>query len=252
MTGKYFRFSDVFSYGWDMMKTCFGFFVGLGIVWILTIYATLIIELVLRHTIFTESFPQALKIFMFIATWVINIVLGIGIIKIALSFCDEQKPPFSTLFNASWDCFWRYLATGILYILILIPGFILLIVPGVIWSVKFGLWPYFVVDKGLGPIQALKASSRTTMDVKWDLFGFAALCGIFNLAGLLCLIVGVFAAYPTIIVAHALVYRQLAAQTPELAEFGINQTPTEYAQADITLPPEGPSVNPGGDYFRDR
>jgi uncharacterized membrane protein len=137
------------------------------------------------------------------------------------------------------------LGTGILYALIFIAGLILLIVPGIIWAVKFGLWPCFVVDKGLGPIQALKASSRTTRGVKWDLFGFGVICVIFTLAGLLCLIVGVFATYPTIIVAHALVYRQLAAQTPELAEFGINQTPTGYAQADITLPPDNSSANPG-------
>ena len=245
MTGKYFRFSDVLSYGWDVMKTCFGFFVGLGIVWTVITYAPTIIESVLRRTIFAESFPFALNLFITIASWVIGIVLGIGITKIALSFCDERKPAISTLFSAPWDCFWRYLATGILYALILIPGFILLIVPGIIWAVKFGLWPYFVVDKGLGPIQALKASSRTTMGVKWDLFGFGVLCMIFNIAGLLCLIVGVFATYPTTIVAHALVYRQLAAQTPELAEFGINQTPTEYAQVDITLPPGNSSANPG-------
>ena len=141
MTGKYFRFSDVLSYGWDVMKTCFWFFVGLGIVWLVTTNATTIIDIVLRRTIYTESFPWSLKIFMIIAGWVIGIVFGIGIIKIALSFCDEQKPAFSTLFNASWNCFWRYLAGGILYMLICVVGFILLIVPGVIWSVKFGLWP---------------------------------------------------------------------------------------------------------------
>jgi uncharacterized membrane protein len=252
MTGKYFRFSDVLSYGWNVMKTCLGFFVGLGIVWLVITNATTIINTVLRRTIYAESFPPSLRIFMIIASWIIGIVIGIGITKIALSFCDERKPAFSTLFNASWNCFWRYLAAGILYMLIFIAGLILLIVPGVIWSVKFGLWPYFVVDKGLGPIQALKASSRTTMGVKWDLFGFGVLCAIFNLAGLLCLIVGVFVTYPTIIVAHALVYRQLAAQTPELVEFGINQTPTEYAQVDITLPPDDSSANPGGGYFRDR
>jgi hypothetical protein len=244
MTGKYFRFSDVLGYGWDVMKTCFGFFVGLGIVWTVITYAPTIIESVLRRTIFSESFPFALNLFITIAGWVISVVLGIGITKIALTFCDEQKPVISTLFSAPWECFWRYLATAILYALILIPGFILLIVPGVIWAVQFGLWPYFVVDKGLGPIQALKASSRTTMGVKWDLFGFGVLCGIFNLAGLLCLIVGIFVAYPITLVAYALVYRQLAAQTPELAEFGINQTPTEYAQVDVTLPPSSSSANP--------
>jgi len=54
-----------------------------------------------------------------------------------------------------------------------------------------------------------------------ELFGFWLLCGLINLLGFVCLIVGIFAAYPTVIVASALVYRQLLAQTPELAEFGI-------------------------------
>jgi uncharacterized membrane protein len=239
MTGKYFRFGDVLSYGWNMMKTCFWFFVGLGIVWLVTTNAIAIIDIVLRRTIYTESFPWSLRIFMTIASWVIGIVLGIGITKIALSFCDERKPALGTLFDF-WGCFWRYLGAAILYGLICIAGFVLLIVPGVVWSVKFGLWPYFVVDKGLGPIQALKASGKTTMGVKWDLFGFGVLCGLINLAGLLCLVVGIFAAYPTVIVAHALVYRQLAAQTPELVEWG------------ITSPPGDPPEDLGVGSFRDR
>ena len=56
------------------------------------------------------------------------------------------------------------------------------------------------------------------------LFGFGIVCGLINLLGMLCLIVGTFAAYPTIMVATALVYRQLLAQTPELAEFGIGSS----------------------------
>ncbi len=144
----------------------------------------------------------------------------IGLIKIALSFCDEQKPSFATLFDA-WDCFWRYVGASILYGLIILGGLILLIVPGIVWAVKFSLCYYFVIDKGLGPIEALKASSRTTMGVKWQLFGFGILCALINLLGMLCLLVGVFATYPTVLVASALVYRQLSAQTPELAEFGI-------------------------------
>jgi uncharacterized membrane protein len=124
------------------------------------------------------------------------------------------------LFDA-WDCFWRMVGAGILYGLIVLAGIILLIVPGIVWAVKFSLCFYFVIDKGLGPVQALKASSRTTIGVKWPLFGFGLLCGLINLLGLLCLVVGVFVTYPTVLIAHALVYRQLLAQTPELAEFGI-------------------------------
>jgi len=119
------------------------------------------------------------------------------------------------------SCSWVLAGTAVLYGLIIFGGFLLFIVPGIIWSVKFSLWSYFVVDKGLGPVQALKASSRATMGVKWDLFGFGIVCGAINILGVLCLIIGIFATYPTVIVATALVYRQLAAQTPELDEFGI-------------------------------
>lgn len=157
---------------------------------------------------------------MNILGWAISIVLGIGLIKIALSFCDEKKPPIRKLFDV-WDCFWRYIAAKILYVLIVLGGFILLIVPGIIWSIKFGLYRYFVINKGMGPVQAIKASALTTKGVKWQLFGFGILCCLINLLGLVCLVVGTFATYPTVLVAQALVYRQLLAQTPELARFGI-------------------------------
>jgi uncharacterized membrane protein len=180
-----------------------------------------------RFAIRALNLPKApditLAILLQILGLVISIVLAIGLIKIALSFCDEQKPAIGTLFDA-WGCFWRYVGAWILYILIMYAGLILLIIPGIIWAIKFSLCFYFVIDKGLGPIQALKASSRTTMGVKWDLFGFGILCGLINLLGLLCLIVGIFATYPMVMVASALVYRQLLAQTPELAKFGIGSS----------------------------
>jgi len=220
MATKYFNFGDVLGYGWRVMKANLGFFVGLGFVFLIISYLPAIARLAIRALHLPKASDITLAILLQILGWVINIVLGIGLIKIALSFCNEQKPSISTLFDA-WGCFWRYVAAAILYGLIMMAGFILLIFPGIIWAVKFGLCFYFVVDKGLGPIEALKASSRTTMGAKWGLFGFGILCGLINLLGLLCLIIGIFATYPTVIVASALVYRQLLAQTPELAEFGI-------------------------------
>ena len=223
MATKYFNFSDVLGYGWRVMKANFWFFVGLGFVFMIISYLPTIARFIVKSLNLPKAPDITLAILLQILGWVISIVIGIGLIKIALSFCDERKPPISTLFDA-WGCFWRYVAAGILYGLIMLAGFILLIIPGIIWSIKFSLCYYFVVDKGLGPIEALKASSRATMGVKWDLFGFGIVCGLINLLGFLCLIVGVFAAYPTIIVASALVYRQLLAQTPELAEFGIGSS----------------------------
>jgi hypothetical protein len=220
MARKCFNFSDVLSFGWDVMKANLWFFVGLGFVFLIVIYLPTIAMVVVENLHLPKAYDTALAILLQVLGVVINIIVKIGLTKISLSFCDEQKPPFATLFNA-WGCFWRVIGTGILYSLIVLAGLILFIIPGIIWAVKFSLCYYFVIDKGLGPIEALKASSRTTMGVKWQLFGFGIVCGLINLLGLFCLIVGIFATYPTILVASALVYRQLLAQTPELAEFGI-------------------------------
>ena len=113
---------------------------------------------------------------------------------------------------------------------------------------KFSLCTYFVIDKGLGPIEALKASARTTQGAKWQLLGFGAICGLIYLMGLLCFIVGIFAALPTVMVAIALVYRQLIMQTPELAEFGIVCV-SEPEEPDGPEEPEEPETqfeNPNG------
>jgi uncharacterized membrane protein len=221
MTTKYFNFSDVLGFGWRTMKVNFALFLGVGIVWLGLSYIPTIIDVIARRLFGPEAAYWVIHIFTTIFGWIISILLGIGMIKIALGFCDERKPAFSTLFDVSWNCFWRYLGAAILYGLIMLGGFILFIVPGVIWSVKYSLCFYFIVDKGFGPVEAIKASGRTTMGVKWELFGFGILCGLINLLGLLCLFVGIFATYPTTLVANALVYRQLVAQTPELDEFGI-------------------------------
>lgn len=220
---KCFNFSDVLDYGWRIMKANFWFFVGLGFVFLIVVNLPTIARVVVENLHLPKATNVTLVILLQVLGIVINIVVKIGLIKISLSFCDEQKPPFATLFDA-WDCFWRVIGTGILYALIILAGFILFIIPGIIWAVKFSLCYYFVIDKGLGPIEALKASSRTTMGIKWQLFGFGIVCGLINLLGLLCLIVGIFATYPTVLVASALVYRQLLTQTPELAEFGIGSS----------------------------
>jgi len=92
-------------------------------------------------------------------------------------------------------------------------GTILLIVPGVIWAVKFQFFSYFIIDKGLGPIEALKKSSAITKGVKWNLLGFDLLIGGIALLGVLALLIGLLAAIPTAMIAMAFVYRKLLAQT---------------------------------------
>ncbi len=243
MPSKSFSYSNVLGFGWRVMLSNYWFFVGVGVVLFLISFSGQVLGQVIEH------YPKVIAPFLLFAllgvSSVIEIIVGIGLIKIALIFCDGSKPRFSTLFNGL-DCFWRYLGSGILYGLIMVGTPIACFLPFILLSnvmsnpffglsvfavvfvlevillLKFSLCFYFVVDRGLGPINALKASSMATTDAKGALFVFGILCGLINILGALCFIIGLTATVPMIMVAMALVYRNLSEQTPELAELGIS------------------------------
>ena len=220
MNEKRFVIGDVLGFGWQVMKANFWFFVGVAFVGGFVVQAPNIVDQIILALNPPEEVYMLLSLVLGIVGAVLQTIVGIGVMKIALSFCDGRKPFFGTLFDFQ-GCFWRYLGAYILYTLIIMGGFLLFIVPGVIWSIKYGMCYYFVVDKGLGPVQAIKASGRMTMGVKGKLLEFGLLCSLIILLGFLCLGVGVFAAFPVVLIANALVYRHLLAQTPGLEKFGI-------------------------------
>ena len=84
------------------------------------------------------------------------------------------------------------------------------LVPGIIIAMGLAFVPYLVVERGLGPIDAIKESWRITKGHKWQLFLLVlALLGI-NLLGLLALVVGIFVAIPVTMIAFVHAYRTLA------------------------------------------
>ena len=147
-----------------------------------------------------------------IITGVLRVIISIGMIKIALKFLTDEKPEFMDLFRFQGN-FWRMVGGSILYGLIVVAGFILLIVPGIYWAIKFQWYGYLIVDQKLGPINALKKSAKMTKTVKWQLLGFALVIAGINIVGFLCLFIGLFATVPTTLMAYASVYRKLLDQT---------------------------------------
>ena len=205
MTAEKFSISEAIHFGWNTMKSNLGFFIGLLIfVFLFTSLSSIIAAKATEANIF-------LGIIFYIADFSLSIIISIGLVKIALRFCDNEKGRFADLFS-QYPLFPQYLVGSILYGLIVFAGTILLIIPGIIWGIQFCFYDYFIVDKGLGPIEALKRSSAITRGVKWDLFGFFLVLPGINLLGALCLLIGLFVTIPTTMVALAFVYRKLMAQ----------------------------------------
>lgn len=204
MENERFSIGESVHFGWDRMKENLAYF----------IIVTLICWL-------AQAIPSALQatlggrnvgfgcVFGVIG-FVVSIFVGIAFIKIGLRFTGGEVAGFEDLYSA-YPSLFDYLVGTIIYVLIVIGGLILLIVPGIIWGIKYQFYGYFIIDQGMKPTQALTRSGQVTKGIKGYLFLFnLALLGITILGAIACG-VGLLVAIPVNLVAIAYVYRKLLA-----------------------------------------
>lgn len=144
-----------------------------------------------------------------ILSWIVSSITSIGLIQIALNFVEKKESKYADLFT-HYDRTVNYMATSILYGIIILAGIILLVIPAIYWGIRFQFFSYLVTEKNLGPIQALKASWQMTSGQTWQLFVFGLIMIGINLLGVLALFVGMFWAVPTTQVATAYIYKNLS------------------------------------------
>ncbi len=166
-----------------------------------------IFEFLLPYT-YRLPYPKAVYYAFAIGLWLVSILIGIGVIKMSILASRDQDPKFEELF-AHGRLMLPYLLGSIAYGLAVLGGLFLLIIPGIIFMVMLALYPYFIIDKNMGPIQSLKASRSLTKGVRFKLLGFWALLMLVNLGGVLCLIIGLVFTLPATYIASAYVYDQL-------------------------------------------
>lgn len=115
-------------------------------------------------------------------------------------------------FFLTWGKVGRYIVGEMLCGLIVGVGMILLVVPGVIWAMRYCMSGYYIVTQDAGPIQALRLSEAATEGHKGELFGLALRSLGVVVLGALCLGVGLLWAMPTVEIAWASVFLELSGQ----------------------------------------
>lgn len=199
-----FLVKEVLGFGWNAMKKYFLFFLVL----LIAAFLIVITNQVVSKSVENNILQTLVAVVIF---FLINTVLNMVFIKASLQASNNEEPgsgDFFSFFRSYID----YLFASILYSLICAGGFLLLIIPGIIWSIQFSQFGYLIIDKGLNPIEALKKSSQITRGAKFALFKFYLWTILVIIAGALCLVIGLLAALPTVLVAWACVYRKLLAQ----------------------------------------
>jgi len=138
----------------------------------------------------------------------VNVFIALGFTHISLRAAKGERPTFADFFNKT-GVYFQFFGAQILYWVVVAVGLLLLVFPGIIWAMRYWMYPYMVVDKKADPFEALKLSSKATYGAKWDLLGFFFASVLIYLAGFAVFGVGLLAALPTIMIGHAFWYVKL-------------------------------------------
>ena len=198
-----FSAGSCISFGWETFKKRPWFLVG---AYLLLIIVVSVISGILNQ--FSNDGVLIASIFG-IARFALELLVGMGTIAFTLKAHDDIEHVTLMDFWRPYP-FWKYVGSTVLFTIICVVGFILLIIPGIIWSLMFSFSGYFVIDKKMWPIEALKESKRITYGYKWELLLLGFLSILVVLLGFVCLLVGVLVAYPVITLASAHAYRTLS------------------------------------------
>ncbi len=247
MNTPVFSTREALRFGWDVARRNTGFFA-------VVLVASGVLDGI--PGALQGATEEALPLVSFafaLLTLFVSTVTSIGQTKIALRFADGEQPTHADLY-AHHRLFFKFLFTTFAYVLVVALGLFLLIVPGIIWFVRYGASLYLVVDKGMGTREAMRTSSEITQGVRWQMFRFAVaslvvVVGAFGLVlvsvgvlvslgaaniavlgrplavllllvGVVIVVVGLLRIAATVLVASAYVYRRLMpaerATTPAL------------------------------------
>ena len=201
MEGKFSK-AEALRFGWESLKTHLVFLMGLML---LILGMNALPELGRWQTL--EAAPL-LALFWTISGYLIQMATQMGLIRISLILVDGRRPGYGELFGDLRQ-FSRYLAANLLFLLIILVGLLLLVFPGIIWSIKYQFAPFLIVDRHLGIKEAFRKSAEITADVKGEVFLFFLLVLGINLLGLLAMAVGLFITLPATMIAYTFVYRKL-------------------------------------------
>jgi uncharacterized membrane protein len=197
--------------------------VGLVLVWVVGFVMSFIASVVsgigmgATHRS-SSGFPfelMPLSISMLSLSWAIDLVVSsfimAGIMSFALKVAKGVPYTFADLFSGA-PFFVPVLVANFISGLVIGIGFVFLIVPGVILMIGLSMTLPLIVDRGLGPIDALTESWRLTDGNRGNIFIFGLIAFGLIVAGSCVCVIGILAVIPLLHIAHMYIYLKLTHQ----------------------------------------
>ena len=233
-----FSISEALAFGWETFKKNVSFLIVLVIIMAAANFGVGIVLGLLG-----DSAPAV--ILSNVLTYVVTILVSIGATKIFIDLVDGKNPSYNDLYR-QYPLIVNYFIAEVIMGLAILAGLILLIIPGIYLAVKLSFASYLVVDKKLGPIDALKQSYEITKGNWWNIVFLGVVSGLITLAGALALLVGLFVAIPVTMLAYAYAYRKLsgsiAAAAAPVAAAPITPAPVAAVPEPTQTPEPAPAT----------
>lgn len=199
MKKEAFNDTQIIKTSWDILKKYQSQFASLVLVFIFLQAISYI----------SKKFFPSTYILLSVLLFILSEIFQLVVTKASLAAVRGQKFNLGNLFSPSFDEILNYLFVVITYVVIVLAGFILLIVPGCIWAYRYMYAVFFVVDQQMSVKNALSSSEKITHGYKMELFGLTCVYAVLFLAGFLALFVGIFIALPIVWIARAYVFEKL-------------------------------------------
>jgi len=167
------------------------------------------------------------NIFWSLVTIVISFLIispvSMGMYFVYLRTVRDGDVRIADLFEA-FNNYGNVLLTVILLTIIITFGFIMFIIPGIIFACKLAFTPYLVVDRKMGAWEAIQESWRLTRGYAWQIFLIYLLAIPITITGCILLVIGVIPAVIWIGLASAAFYSFVnpAVARQETEEFAPN------------------------------
>jgi uncharacterized membrane protein len=195
-------YSGAFSHGWQTMKKYF-----IELLLVIFVFILLSIPLGIVNSLI-DPYTEGFAFFTLFNVAYGIIVMGPVSYGVKWIFLKAvRNEPFKTydMFMA-FQNIWNVVLANILVSIIVGIGIVLLIIPGIIFACRLAFVPYLVMDQKMEAIDAIKKSWELTRGYSWTIFGMGVMSFFIALAGVICLVVGIFPAIIWIYSAFAALY----------------------------------------------
>lgn len=194
MSNTTFSIREALKNGWELTKANLGFLIA---------FQAVIFGLGALHYFLMDGDYIWLSILSSIAITIVDM----GYIKSGVLIVNGINPQFDQLY-IHWKKFFTWFFASLFYGLMVGFGLILLVIPGLYFAGRYGLFGYFIVDKDYGPIESLQVSARATRGMSWKLLLYFIVMVLINLVGLALLGIGLFITIPVTMLGLATIYKK--------------------------------------------